>query len=1216
MKKIKFLIVFIYVSQLIAQDTQFDLTNFQDQTVHASPTASSLGSYGASPVSLANGTPNITVPIWNLSGSSISTSINLSYRPGVKIEQLSEYTGMGWSLQGGGVITRKIVGSPDGANQINRIQYHPERENPLPYNHAEDSGFLDWGSDIYNYNFPGYSGQFALNDDLSIYYLKEYQNWKFSFTENEIKIIDQNGTIYLFSDKEYSLNPYDDSEGNSMGPQPVVAWYLTSITSATVNERIEFTYYNESINDAVPRQRQLLLKMQNTLAPTQNTSQIRDITFHDGVSYQSKKLESIILYKNNIATSKVTFEATTYRDDLQKYVNTNVNENNFALSKISIFKNAQDTQPIKYFDFNIASGSRKNRIYLFGIQEFSGDGTASKAPYSFDYYNINDLPDRFSFQSDYWGYYSKYGAEYPAHPSFKWYGDPKKTKVPSFPEAQYGSLKRITFPTGGLNEFSYELNGYHKTITNTDLLSLKLDWAATHWRNSNNQASNQETLQFTLDQSKTISIDATLQYRVNLTTTGWGTVASEAQEHQISIVNVNNPNVPIFLFSFDGEGDPDEIDQVLHGGDPNIVYLPPTYTANGTQSITIGGSLYQDLKINLPAGTYRAIIKTPSPTNSDNLFGKMSIDIKVPNGFIDAEIPVKGIRIANQKLIDTDDEVLKDIDYSYKVHDENGNATNKSSGQMPDQLIIRAEAINSQVTYYTLHETLNSWHEPGVPSNKTYRDPINSANIGLCYTEKFGNAGSEYLADVCLQTYTFLREAVFYRNSKFANHTDLGYKEVRVEEDGNGFTLHKFNALDHTKGYDLRGYYVAKATYKYVNGNIVLDANPAGNYSGAGTDGLTNRNSYAWPYMGNSITSTLWKMPKETLTFKKNPDTSIPVLIKQQNYEYQKVDQPKLYQIDMHTYAGNLFYIHFVSDISNDIYRLASRSNKDYDQAGENPISTTTAYKYIPGYSIPNKISTVDSQGGTQIKKIKYSFEYENAGFGPNSSISTDDLFDANIIVPIEEQFWELEATVPKLLGGRLNIYDKISASSNPSNLYKPIEILNLEISTIPNNTGTALIDEYNESYHGDNLDWYNAISGYKYDNTGVDLTYDQNGNLIQVTPKDGTPVSYIWGYNQQYPVAKIENASRAQVEALSGFGANFHTGVNGLSTTQENTLRTNLPNAMITTYTYKPLIGITSMTDPRGYNMTYHYDKLNRLEFVKDQNGHLVSENKYNYKN
>ena len=57
------------------------------------------------------------------------------------------------------------------------------------------------------------------------------------------------------------------------------------------------------------------------------------------------------------------------------------------------------------------------------------------------------------------------------------------------------------------------------------------------------------------------------------------------------------------------------------------------------------------------------------------------------------------------------------------------------------------------------------------------------------------------------------------------------------------------------------------------------------------------------------------------------------------------------------------------------------------------------------------------------------------------------------------------------------------------------------------------------------------------------------------------------------------------------------------------------LSDAMITTYTYDPLVGTTSMTDPKGYTTFYEYDEFNRLKSVKDADGNLYSTNEYNYK-
>jgi len=130
-------------------------------------------------------------------------------------------------------------------------------------------------------------------------------------------------------------------------------------------------------------------------------------------------------------------------------------------------------------------------------------------------------------------------------------------------------------------------------------------------------------------------------------------------------------------------------------------------------------------------------------------------------------------------------------------------------------------------------------------------------------------------------------------------------------------------------------------------------------------------------------------------------------------------------------------------------------------------------------------------------------------------------------------------------------------------------------------------------------------------------LQYDDVGNPLEVKQTNGTHIVYIWGYNKTMPIAKVENATYSQV---SSYVSNLQTLSNGTNESglisALNTLRTNLPNALVTTYTYKPLVGVSSITDPRGYKTTYHYDSFGRLEFVKDHAGNIVQETKYNYQN
>jgi YD repeat-containing protein len=66
---------------------------------------------------------------------------------------------------------------------------------------------------------------------------------------------------------------------------------------------------------------------------------------------------------------------------------------------------------------------------------------------------------------------------------------------------------------------------------------------------------------------------------------------------------------------------------------------------------------------------------------------------------------------------------------------------------------------------------------------------------------------------------------------------------------------------------------------------------------------------------------------------------------------------------------------------------------------------------------------------------------------------------------------------------------------------------------------------------------------------------------------------------------------------------------------TDLNTLRTSFTQGMVTTYTYDPLFGATSITDPKGNTTYYEYDEQGRLKFVKDKDLNVLQKYCYNYK-
>ncbi|MNY06319.1 RHS Repeat protein [compost metagenome] len=53
----------------------------------------------------------------------------------------------------------------------------------------------------------------------------------------------------------------------------------------------------------------------------------------------------------------------------------------------------------------------------------------------------------------------------------------------------------------------------------------------------------------------------------------------------------------------------------------------------------------------------------------------------------------------------------------------------------------------------------------------------------------------------------------------------------------------------------------------------------------------------------------------------------------------------------------------------------------------------------------------------------------------------------------------------------------------------------------------------------------------------------------------------------------------------------------------------------LMTGYSYKPLVGISTTIDPKGERTYYEYDAFGRLKSVRDRNGKLLSENDYHYR-
>lgn len=275
------------------------------------------------------------------------------------------------------------------------------------------------------------------------------------------------------------------------------------------------------------------------------------------------------------------------------------------------------------------------------------------------------------------------------------------------------------------------------------------------------------------------------------------------------------------------------------------------------------------------------------------------------------------------------------------------------------------------------------------------------------------------------------------------------------------------------------------------------------------------------------------------------------------------------------------------------------------------PVNITAQYFYTMDGNLflPEVVETKEYFDG-QLLKTTVTNGYEPNYFLPRSTSTTTSRNDKRIL---QQSYYPFDAI--NGISSKPYMQDLVNANRISEPVLTTIDEF------VPGTPSSPISKtEFKYGAFEDGKIWRSEVHEGKADEPltqrAVFESYDTYGNITEYRLTNGPPTSLIWGYNRQYPVAKIQNATRAQIEALStDFQSDFHTGSGGLSAAHESIIRNGLPNAMVTTYTYKQGVGISSMTDPRGYTLTYEYDEAQRLKEVRDSDGNLLSDTEYSYK-
>lgn len=256
---------------------------------------------------------------------------------------------------------------------------------------------------------------------------------------------------------------------------------------------------------------------------------------------------------------------------------------------------------------------------------------------------------------------------------------------------------------------------------------------------------------------------------------------------------------------------------------------------------------------------------------------------------------------------------------------------------------------------------------------------------------------------------------------------------------------------------------------------------------------------------------------------------------------------------------------------------LVQKSIYEYDKNGR-VITTVTSNTFDPDNLYLKKTEVTTSKPGlNNIEQYKYPKDMIIEGRDPTGIYQS--MVNAHIINPVVETIQH--KGTQQILLSRKNYYTPFPA------VYVPQEIVTQK----------------------GNLPIETRIKFHAYNNSGRPLTVSKYNDAME---------TYLWGYNNEVPVAHVIGENYSTVNLLIDQSILDSPLSDEQLTLELNKIRNALQNdkALVYTYSYNPLWGITSMTDAKGRSTYYEYDGFGRLSIIKDHDGNIIKRFCYKYSN
>ncbi len=1229
----KFLLHFVLLINLnqlvIGQSNNIPSINAPEYIPH-SPSVSALGQYGMIPISTNTGIPNIDIPLFTVQSGSLSLPVSISYHgAGIKAADRPSEIGIGWALNAGGAIARIIQGVKDEKKQYDENLtgngfyniIFPDTEDPVLYDREQaffgeisdsrESAKADGIPDLFVYNFNGKAGKFLLKNKFveglpPEFMTIPYAPIKIEHDDNfkEFKITDETGTAYQFGGtvldaaidytRNVSLNEpfYDKATG----------FHLTSIKSANTIDEISISYVRKITYSDLPKASTIRQHIEYLTGGEHSSYSVDTHRDYDQMEVDGWQV-SEILFKNG----KLIFDYP--------------GENATNLAAVTVMsKTGNDYIPIKKFKFY------QTGFFLDSIQEIGyKNGVENPLPaYIFSYFRTdlvhfeNNGINRLKAQ-DYWGYFNgKIDNENmlmvkPPDPAVQTTAEVVPDLEKRKPDELYmkaGSIETITYPTGGTTKFSFEPNYAIETHT--------------FYRN-----------------------DTTYNNITASIVMGPVGYIQSAQMTATGLITQQLPTAPITYYNskLEVQGN------LLCSSGPNCIQNSTSFEvrdiSNGGNTLVIGGTLnelesgtstsqqkllYLSLQeghiyeitfpygFNLSTGqqykfNVRATLTAVRPT----------ITYDVPYN-VTGPVYFGGLRI---KKIESKDLIANKTlikEYKYPGYYYNSSLFNGDYKSLCLQNYVsewwdfRDGQLPALCEKY-LTDRYYLEHYP-VPL-----EAASGSSVSYNEVEEYqSDGGTNYLGKTVYQYNTAtdilsMRYIPFFKIDREYERGLLKEKQVYKYDAGNYTLINKLHNY-YVNLDELLGIYADTSKFYVVCPlvNLPTDDPTQMLLFGATAWGggyLTNSyyyrhyNSYRWEKL-------YYTSPKIVLSASTNYTYSDETLIDSIYYNYSSAVLALPESADHFNSTGSVkrsatkrvadFNLPGCPDnaltnlkqslagIKLSYYALLSALKERFDN-----YSTFVGRDVdtIPGV-IPCGPRYPDSIRAYQniYKDIRHSYLLATNANSPLLSSYYSDLAAyqnclssyytsatgaQKAIMKLQQQHNLVPATVEsKFQGATL-----LSTQINNFKLLDADQVVPANIYYAPHNQVPEPKVEFNQ--------------------------YDVYGNVQEQQKTDNVKEVYLWGYNGTYPVAKLVNTTYDIAKTYIAQSVLDAPSDDGYLRNHLDNLR-NIPGALVTTYTYSPLVGMTSETDPNGKTTYYEYDGFNRLTLIKDQDGNILKSYDYKY--